>query len=751
MSESLQPLGAKPESSVDVRLRYRERLSTRVVLLQLALVAAVLVFTSWRFHSQQLQESRERLKEAGETLLPFMVPSIRPVLDFAVDITTGRVDEGLVQAHIVEAVFDIAKKNRDLVYVDLVLQGRHRIATFLAPGMTLARVDALFAQADMRSGTARVTSGDLIGFAQSVVGPDGKTRLGEVRVAHSLQRVSERARAELLATTAIGLVIFVVIALLTLGLGHLLIYAPLQALLQAVQSIAAGRLVTPIGSHASGELGLLATAVREMAGDLRGIVMHIQETSSDVARIVGSIAQRSRDSLSGARQQSKALDTISEAINLAEATSRAVDRDAGDLMSAASQVADDISSLSQGMIALEPQVGDFGGFVQQTDGAMQRMASAASTIADNLSSITTATEGVAATVVQFEQSVTRIAGGAEKATALSKHVEQRAEEGAQAVGHSVDGMTQVGSSFSSIAQAIAGLGQSIDAIGRALEIITEVNRRTRLLSLNAAILAEQAGEHGQAFVVVADEIKALSDRTKISTAEIGETLAALESGRAATSTAMAVGLTSVQEGQRRAENAGEAIRSILDLSRQSHGQIADIARATQEQAQGSRQITSSVTRIAEMARTMGSASREQKQSADSITSMTARMVKNLATVQAVIRKEVGASVRTADQIRRVLDIAGLIRDQSSAQKKAAVGAVTSVAGVRSFASEVVAMAEAVAAESAELSQRTVALRDGISHFEVISDGIKPARVRFPAVGAAPPASPFETPPPEPRA
>jgi len=64
------------------------------------------------------------------------------------------------------------------------------------------------------------------------------------------------------------------------------------------------------------------------------------------------------------------------------------------------------------------------------------------------------------------------------------------------------------------------LGTSVDAIGEILAVIGTISDQTKLVSLNASILAAQAGENGRGFAVVADEIKALSDHTMASTREI---------------------------------------------------------------------------------------------------------------------------------------------------------------------------------------------------------------------------------------
>ena len=57
-------------------------------------------------------------------------------------------------------------------------------------------------------------------------------------------------------------------------------------------------------------------------------------------------------------------------------------------------------------------------------------------------------------------------------------------------------------------------------IQRILSVIREITEQTNLLSLNASILAEKAGEHGKGFSVVAEEMRSLSGRTASYTREI---------------------------------------------------------------------------------------------------------------------------------------------------------------------------------------------------------------------------------------
>ena len=78
-------------------------------------------------------------------------------------------------------------------------------------------------------------------------------------------------------------------------------------------------------------------------------------------------------------------------------------------------------------------------------------------------------------------------------------------------------------------QVIRTPGQRVTKeIGAILDVIDDVGDETTLLALNAAIIAAQAGEHGRAFSVVADEIKELADRVLASTKEIGTLIRAVQ-------------------------------------------------------------------------------------------------------------------------------------------------------------------------------------------------------------------------------
>jgi len=157
----------------------------------------------------------------------------------------------------------------------------------------------------------------------------------------------------------------------------------------------------------------------------------------------------------------------------------------------------------------------------------------------------------------------------EMANGLSEIVESfhsSAQEGGKNILEVLRRIDDLAAEIESISARMLELDKRASRVDEVIKIISSIADETHILSINAAIEAAAAGEHGKRFSVVASEVRRLADESRKATESIFSVLSEIKKGVEDTLKATEKSVKDAHEAQRKADKAGEGIKMIQEES-----------------------------------------------------------------------------------------------------------------------------------------------------------------------------------------
>jgi methyl-accepting chemotaxis protein len=493
------------------------------------------------------------------------------------------------------------------------------------PGGDPQRFSAMLKEfnANSRGRRTELSVGDLL--VSDEVRPGKPGAVGYVLVSLKRDRIDEglqKLRRTLLAALLVGMVVFLVLVGI---LSRFLIVRPLKSMMQMASRLSEADLSGRMEGAATHELDELSQALNQIGQSLRETLGRVRGVSEGVAQVIDQISRTASVTSGGSATVLTRVEETSSSMVEMLASLRGIAENVEVLYQSAEESSSSILEMGATNDEVSENVTAMAASVEETTSAIEQMTYSIKEVAKNVDDLLESTEGTSHAIREMDVAISQVETNAYETARLSEQVSKDAETGAESLQKTLQGINKIKDSSATASRVMEQLGKRIQEIGNIVDVIDEVAEQTNLLALNAAIIAAQAGEHGKGFAVVAEEIKDLAERTGASTKEIGDLIRAVQEESRNAVTAMNQGVKNVEDGVVLGRDAEGALKKIQDSAGRSTQMVKAIARATVEQARGSKEVTGSVERIAETVQQISKATNEQARGGEQIMKSAERM------------------------------------------------------------------------------------------------------------------------------
>jgi hypothetical protein len=237
-----------------------------------------------------------------------------------------------------------------------------------------------------------------------------------------------------------------------------------------------------------------------------------------------------------------------------------------------------------------------------------QLASASAETAASVSETTSTVEEVKQTALLSAEKSKGVSDNAQNAVLIAK-------QGNAAVTDTMEGMNHIRGLMESVAESIMKLSEQTLAIGEIITVVNDLAQQSKLLSVNAAIEASKAGEHGKGFSVVAQEVKSLADQSKQATEQVRTILTDIQKATSVSVLAAEQVSKAVDACSSQANESGESIRKLAESISEAAQAATQIAVSSQQQVAGMEQVALAMESVKQAAQQNMTGAKQSEQAA----------------------------------------------------------------------------------------------------------------------------------------
>ncbi|HLA85175.1 MAG TPA: methyl-accepting chemotaxis protein [Thermoguttaceae bacterium] len=404
------------------------------------------------------------------------------------------------------------------------------------------------------------------------------------------------------------------------------VVAPIRKCTEFAQAVAQGDLGGRLEVRREDEMGRLAAALNQMAGDLGRMMQGIRDAAArkkaaeteraeqkrlqaeaeqriavDAARLQHEQTEadhrREREAaeqerLRAAEQQRQAQVLRRKVDRLLEVVAAAAEGNlTGEITVEGNEPVDELAAgLRRTFQELARIIAEVTESTEQFTEGSYMIAQSTQNLALGAQSQSVNLKQMNASIAELARSIEAVKENSSNADHVARQTMALAEEGGRAVQKS--------------AEAMELMRHSSKQIGEIIQVISDIADQTNLLALNAAIEAARAGQHGLGFAVVADEVRKLAERSNQATDEIARLIR--ESTRR------------VEEGAALSDQTGKSLKRIIAGVETTAQGISQIAQLTVGQATIAAEVSTAVAGVSKITEQVTAGSEEMAASSEQL-------------------------------------------------------------------------------------------------------------------------------------
>jgi methyl-accepting chemotaxis protein len=435
-------------------------------------------------------------------------------------------------------------------------------------------------------------------------------RAGAVALRLSTARTAEALRA--LIPFNLGAALIGVAALAAAAYGVLgMLLRPVGVVQRAIDSLAEGRRGTRVDPPRLGPLAGVGVALNRLAETHEAIARRALATTGGLQAVIERVVDAARQTEAEIDVQQRAVDESAADLARSDGSIRRIMAAIGGVSEATGEVSSAVLELGSSIDEVGRSMDALNAAVESSSASSGEMAASVQRVAASAEGVRAAAEKTALATVEIDSAIRQVGASVEEASRLSRLARASAEQGAAAVTATVEGSRETRTLALQAKGVLERLAGRSAEIAEALGVIRSINEEANLLSLNAAIIAAQAGEHGRAFAVVAGHVKTLAGRTAASTREIETLIGAMQTESVDATAAMEAAIASVEAGVDRSRLAGEALAAIRGAASDAHARVAEIIERAAEQGRSSQHVAEAARSTSDLVEKISAAMREQ--------------------------------------------------------------------------------------------------------------------------------------------